>query len=275
MPISKQGGFITFALIATVLIGLGATSYLVLKPAIFAPKAAEKVTEVSTPTTFPQTIESSDSSKLTSPSPSITPMLSPLPTKMPVITTPLPSIKQTVTPTPSAKPTPISSSTPVPTPIPTLRPSTATATLSLNPSTATFKKGCSYSIAVQVDTAGKSTDGTDVVLDFDTSRLTITSIQPGSIYKEYPPSSINNQSGKTIFSGLSEIGNYFNGQGILATVNFTVKSEAPEGTAQIKFDFDSSNKSKTIDSNIVERGSVVDVLDSVIDGSYTIGSGPC
>jgi hypothetical protein len=59
----------------------------------------------------------------------------------------------------------------------------------------------------------------------------------------------------------------------MATVSFQVKSDAAPGPMAIRFDFDSSNKDKTTDSNVVERGTVKELLTQVTDGNYTIGSG--
>lgn len=265
MSASKEEGFITLILIVTILLGLGATSYLVLKPTVLTPKAFENIT-ADNAAIFPKINESSNSSKLASASASPIASIKPsaIPTGAP-ITTALPKPKATQTPAP----------TPAPTAIPSQIPSAKTPRISLSPSFGTFNKGCSFSLNVEVDTAGRSTDGTDVVLNFDSSRFSVTSIESGTIYKDYPPTSVNNQTGKAIFSGLSELGKYFNGQGVVAKVNFSVRSNTQEGNSQIRFDFDPNNKSKTIDSNIVEQGTVIDVLDNVIDGDYIIGNGSC
>lgn len=148
------------------------------------------------------------------------------------------------------------------------------ATLSLDPAKGTFNQGCSFSANVYVDTGGVQTDGTDAIIFFDTSKLNATSVTNGTIYPDYPGNNID-PAGKVTISGLASVSSPFSGKGILATVNFTVLSTAAAGATQITFDFDPADKGKTTDSNVVQRGTVSDVLSSVVNGSYTIGTGPC
>lgn len=149
------------------------------------------------------------------------------------------------------------------------------ATLSLSPSTGTFNTNCPFSLDMVLDTQGAQTDGTDAILFYDTSRLTASSITSGTIYPDYPGNNIDDSTGKITVSGLASVSQAFSGKGTLATVNFLVKQNAPTGATQIKFDFDPNDKTKTTDSNVVERGTVVDVLSSVVNGNYTIGTGAC
>ncbi len=150
-----------------------------------------------------------------------------------------------------------------------------TASLSLSPSSGTFNKSCSFPLQVNLNTGGAQTDGTDAILLYDQSRFTATSISSGTIYPDYPGNNIDDTSGKITISGLASIASPFSGSGTLATINFTVKDNAQTGATQIKFDFDPNDKSKTTDSNVVERGTVADILNSVSNGSYTVGTGTC
>lgn len=150
-----------------------------------------------------------------------------------------------------------------------------TATLSLSPSSGTFNRGCSQTVNITLNTGGAQTDGTDAILIYDPSRLNATSIVNGTIYADYPGNNIDSANGKITVSGLASVTSPFTGPGVLATVNFTVKSDAQVGVTQVNFDFDPNNKSKTTDSNVVQRGTVADILNSVVNGSYTIGIGAC
>lgn len=150
-----------------------------------------------------------------------------------------------------------------------------TATLSLSPSSGTFNRGCSQSVNIALNTGGAQTDGTDAILIYDPSRLNATSIVNGTIYADYPGNNIDSANGKITVSGLASVTSPFTGSGVLATINFTVKSDAQVGVTQVNFDFDSNNKSKTTDSNVVQRGTVADILNSVVNGSYTVGTGAC
>ncbi len=149
------------------------------------------------------------------------------------------------------------------------------ATLSLSPSSGTINRGCSLTVQILLNTGGAQTDGTDAILIYDVSRLSATSITQGTIYSDYPGNNIDDTAGKVNLSGLASITQAFSGQGTLATVNFTVKENAPTGATQILFDFKTEDKSKTTDSNVVERGTVADILNSVVNGNYTIGTGAC
>lgn len=150
------------------------------------------------------------------------------------------------------------------------------ATLSLSPSTGTFNKGCTYTIDVVLDTGGAQTDGTDAIIKFDQSIFNVNStLKPGTIYSDYPGNNVDSTNGKITISGLASVSSPFSGKGTLGSFTFTVKDTAPTAATQMTFDFDASNKAKTSDSNVVERGTVAEVLNSVVNGSYTIGAGAC
>ncbi|MBI2334935.1 hypothetical protein HYU96_04010 [Candidatus Daviesbacteria bacterium] len=150
------------------------------------------------------------------------------------------------------------------------------ATLSLSPSSGTFNKNCPLNLDIILDTTGADTDGTDAILIYDASRFTVNSINTqNKVYPDYPGNNVDEASGKITISGLASVTQAFSGKGSLATLNMTVKETAPTGATQIKFDFDPNDKAKTTDSNVVQRGTVSDVLNSVVNGSYTIGTGTC
>lgn len=151
----------------------------------------------------------------------------------------------------------------------------AGAALSLIPATGTFNKGCSFSLEIKVDTGGTDTGGTDVILFYDPTRFTAAQIRNGTIYPEYPISNIDTQSSKIAVSGISSPMTPFTGAGTLATIDFTVTETAPAGATQVKFDFDPSNKSKTTDSNVVEKTTAADILSQVTNANLTVGSGNC
>lgn len=150
------------------------------------------------------------------------------------------------------------------------------ASLSLSPSSGTLNKGCPVTLDINLDTGGSDTDGTDAILFYDNTRFSATSIDtelPIKIYSDYPGSNIDEASGKITVSGLASVSSGFNGKGTLAKINLTVKEAAPTGATQIKFDYTSGGK--TTDSNVVQRGTVADILTSVTNGNYTIGTGNC
>lgn len=165
-------------------------------------------------------------------------------------------------------------------------PSVATAaSLTLSPATGTFNKSCTFNLDVKLDTGGVQTDGTDAIILFDNTRLVANSVTPGNIYSEYPGTNSDNNAGKVTISGLASVSSGFSGTGILATINFTVKDSAATGATIVKFDYDPNGTSygadctksgpNTCDSNVVQRDQQKDVLSSVGNGNYTIGTGSC
>lgn len=155
-------------------------------------------------------------------------------------------------------------------------PATALAsTLGLDPATGTFNRSCNFSINVLLDTQGTQTDGTDAIIIYDPTRFTAQNIVNGTIYPDFPGNNIDSATGKITISGLASVTTAFTGKGTLATINFTVKDTAPTGSTQMTFEFDPNDKAKTSDSNVVERGTIADTLNSVQNGNYVIGTGTC
>ncbi len=152
------------------------------------------------------------------------------------------------------------------------------STLSLSPATGTFNTGCTFTLNVVLDTQGVQTDGTDAILVYDPTRFSIntSSITPNtSVYPDFPGNNVDATAGKITISGLASVSTPFSGTGTLASLQFSVNNTAPAGPTQINFDFDPNNKAKTTDSNVVERTTIADTLNSVINGSYVIGTGSC
>ena len=151
------------------------------------------------------------------------------------------------------------------------------STLSLSPASGTFNRNCNFSLDINLDTQGIATDGTDSYLFFDSSKLTMNSIDTNSnVYSNYPGSGIDSQNpNRILVSGLASVGKPFSGTGKLATINFTVKDAASTGVTQMTFDFDSNDRNNTKDSNVVQTAISSETLSSVINGNYTIGTGNC
>lgn len=152
------------------------------------------------------------------------------------------------------------------------------ATLSFNPPSGSLNKGCEVTIDINLDTQGVQTDGTDVIVLYTPAQLSTSTSQitNGTIYPEYPGNSVDSAGGKISISGISSVSSPFTGTGTFAKIKFTVASTLAAGTPiNLKFDFDPNNKTKTTDTNVVERGTIADVLSAVTDGSYTVGTGTC
>lgn len=158
---------------------------------------------------------------------------------------------------------------------------TPSASLSFDPLTGSLNRGCSVAVNIVVNTgttAGSvaQTDGTDAIIKYDPAifSVAVNSIQDGTIYSDYPGNSVDTTAGKISISGLASVSQAFSGTGVLATINFTVKADAPLQTTKLTFEY-TSDPAITVDSNIVERQTVADVLRTVNNSQYTIGSGSC
>lgn len=154
------------------------------------------------------------------------------------------------------------------------------SSLSLSPQTGTFNPSCAFSTDIVVNTADNSgnnpinTDGVDVILFYDSSKLSVTSIKNGSIFNDYPLSSFDPQSGKVKISGVdSNQGQTFSGKGTFATINWSVGQTAQQGQTQVNFDFDPNNPGRTTGSTVVDSATISNSLSHVDNGTYTIGSG--
>lgn len=188
------------------------------------------------------------------------------------------------TPTPTPAPTPVSTPdstplptfTPQPTPVPTSSPVSSTdPTLAFSPSSSPIIKGCNFTLDINLDTGGKNVDGVDILADFDAQKLQFVSASPENKFQgnmiDTLGTSYNNNTGHFNFSVLSGFGKPLNGFGKLATITLSVKPNAG-GTTDVKFHTDPSSATTT---NIIEYGTVNNVLKKTINGTYTINSGTC
>ncbi len=159
---------------------------------------------------------------------------------------------------------------------PTLAQTVYAATLEISPNTGTLNKGCSYNFDVVLDTKGSPTDGTDAIFFYEQAKLTgnTNNITNGTIYPEYFGNNINDTQGRVFISGLAPFTQPYTGRGVLAKVQLTVKTDAAAGATTLRFDFDPNDPGKSTDSNVAERDKG-EVLSSVVNGNYTIGTGTC
>lgn len=152
------------------------------------------------------------------------------------------------------------------------------ATLTFDPASGVLNKGCEVTIKINLDTQGVQTDGTDVIVLYTPAQLSTTTSQitNGTIYPEYPGNSVDSAGGKISISGISSVSSPFSGNGTFATIKFNVANTLKENDKiNLNFDFDPNNKTKTTDTNVVERGTIADVLNAVTNGTYTVGAGSC
>lgn len=137
--------------------------------------------------------------------------------------------------------------------------------LRLSPPSQTIALNSEFTVDVLLDTAGKQTAGTDLILSFDRSRLTLVDLQPGTLYDQYVGKTIDNSLGKAAISGIaSSQANLFSGSGTFAALRFRAIAT---GTASVSIDFTAGNRN---DSNIADFTTQQDILAGAINASYTI-----
>ena len=138
----------------------------------------------------------------------------------------------------------------------------------LDTNASSFASGDTVPVIVRVVTNGRATDSTDLILKYDTSVLEATesSIVAGTIYPEYVIQEVDAQQGQIRISAITPPNNEgFVGIGEFATINFRAKQN---GNTEVSVDFE---KGSTTDSNLVETGIAIDILDQVYNLNVTIG----
>lgn len=149
------------------------------------------------------------------------------------------------------------------------------ATLSVSPSSQSVTVGSTFTVSLNIDTQGSSIDGTDIrylnydptILQVEDSNANVQGLQitTGTLMPLTLANLADNNTGKIIFSQVTSGGNSYNGSGTLATITFRA---VRNGTADLSFNYVSGN---TTDSNVASNG--VDILTSVVNGSYQVTSG--
>lgn len=129
---------------------------------------------------------------------------------------------------------------------------------------ASLKVGEKMTVTVYVDSGGKSTDGTDLIINYDPKLLSIDTIGPdkkamaiSDIYNEYPSNSIDDKKGIIAVSGIANDSNGMVVNGILGSIIFTAKS-AGKSTISVEF-----TPNIVSESNIIETKTGKDLLGQV------------
>jgi hypothetical protein len=139
------------------------------------------------------------------------------------------------------------------------------ASFTLDPSARTAAPSETFSVDIKIDTEGENATSADVLLNFNSAILSISSITPGSFF----PQNFKTSSASQVYVGgaVQNATENRTGAGILATINF---SAVGSGVSTLEFD---CTPGKTSDSNITKDDkNATDILDctSLTNGSYTI-----
>ncbi len=137
-------------------------------------------------------------------------------------------------------------------------------TLSMSPSTGSYRVGQSFPITIQGDSGGLGLNGTDMVIHYDPLVLSVNSITPGTIF---PNTSVhaNDPSIGEIHISSNSTSQPIVVSGTLATIQFTVIGS---GQTNVTFDYNSSSNAR---SDMSQSGNTGQVLGSVFNATFTVG----
>lgn len=147
------------------------------------------------------------------------------------------------------------------------------ATLSLDPATQSIPTGDTFDVLLQIDTEGESTTSTDAVMTFDSSILSVVSIEEGNHGSSpFFPDLFQNISPGEIYIGASVIESIDtrSGTGTVATITF--KGVSP-GVSDVIFDCTPGKTSDTNISKSDKNATDIVVCTALTNGRYTVGSG--
>jgi len=151
------------------------------------------------------------------------------------------------------------------------------ANYELNPSSAAFVEGCEVSVDLDIDTEGETSDAANVFVYYNPAEIEFVDkdgfnagvqVQTGNAYQSYfdntaEPGGEMRLTGFTIFGG-------FNGTRTFGTLFFRSLPGIVSSNLTILY-----NPGDTHDSNIAQKDTGIDLLDGVINGTYTFTPGFC
>ena len=152
--------------------------------------------------------------------------------------------------------------------------STYAATLSLDPATQSIPTGDTFDVLLRIDTEGESTTSTDAVMTFDSSILSVVSIEEGDHGSSpFFPDLFQNISPGEIYIGASVIESIDTRSGTGTVATMTFKGVSP-GVSDVIFDCTPGKTSDTNISKSDKNATDIVVCTALTNGRYTVGSGP-
>lgn len=152
------------------------------------------------------------------------------------------------------------------------------ASIELEPNNGNITLGCTTQLQVFVDSAGANSNAVDLEITFDPNKIQISDsnsdkagiqVAEGDAYSGYVYNLVDNSVGNIKLAAASS--NDLNGRKLLATIFYqTINSTS---TADFTINFQGSGN--TLDSNVAATSTSLDLLDSVVNASYTVSGGNC
>ena len=138
-------------------------------------------------------------------------------------------------------------------------------TISLSPASGSYRMNQTFTVNVQGDSAGYLLDGSDLVVHYDPTVLKVTSLTAGTMFAATPALDNNPATGEINISLVANQNQPVAVSGTLATIQFQVVGS---GQTNVTLDFNSNSDAHT---NMVQDGTVSQVLGSVYSASFTAG----
>lgn len=138
---------------------------------------------------------------------------------------------------------------------------------------------CNYRVDIMVNTGGDNSNAADIEIHYDPSRIEIIDSKPaipgvqildGTAYEAYFGNTVDATTGVIRLAGAS-FSNNLNGEGLFATIEFKSRSSVASANFTITF----AGVGNTLDSNISETSTSLDILGSVQNLSFTFTPGTC
>lgn len=153
------------------------------------------------------------------------------------------------------------------------------ATFEFAPATGSIPSACSYEVEVMVDTAGAHSNAADIEIHFDPTQITVLDSNPsitgvqvrnGTAYDSYVYNNVDNSSGLIRVAAGSLMGELV-GRKTFVGIKFQAKSGASVADFSIYF----TGSGNTLDSNVADTSTNLDLLTGVTNGHYTFNSTSC
>lgn len=153
------------------------------------------------------------------------------------------------------------------------------ARFEISPQTETFPVECTRSIEIFADATGESSssadlflfyDPTDIVIEDSDSEIPGKQIHTGNAYQAYVSNEVNETLGRIRMTAFS-IGTTLTTRRLYARIDFT----SLPGTTTTDFTIQFDGQGATLDSNIADSITNLDLLDGVTNATYTFVPGLC
>ena len=139
------------------------------------------------------------------------------------------------------------------------------ASFKFSPNSITSSINCDESLSLLVNTEGKKSNAADIEILYNPSLVQVVSVEPGDAYAFYIENSINSTTGK-IHLAAASITNPLEGEKNFAVIHYKLLQYTAE---KVNFDINFTGIGKTLDSNIAEDATSLDILSSVQNASIT------